>query len=175
MYSYFLGISLPLKAEAVFNHLKKNFHPHHRLTSPAHITLVSPFNWPNQTTLNGQLQKTAATFSPFLATFQKIGSFKQLKYGTVFLQPNKQEPFKALARTLQPIFNPEDLSKDYLAHLTLAQKVPHQNLNQVKHRLRQMHLQLDLQVKSLTLFQFDFDKKAWFAAQAFPFQSKQNQ
>ncbi len=171
MYSYFIGLSLPPKAEAVFNQIKQTFHPNHRLTSPSHITLVSPFNWSNPVTLQGQLQKMAHTFSPFWASFQKIGSFRQLKYGTVFLQPNRQAPFKSLARSLQSIFNPEDLGKNYFAHLTLAQKVPHEDLDKIKHQLRQMNLKLDLKVRKITLFHFDFNNRSWSKAQTFPLES----
>ena len=169
MFSYFLGVSLPPKAEAVFNQLKQAFHPNHRLTSPAHITLVPPFNWQNQTLLKGRLQKLASQFQPFEAKFEKIGSFKQLKYGTVFLQPDHPEKFKVLARSLQTIFNPSELKRDFFPHLTLAQKVSHQDLKAVKDQLRQMNLKLNLEVDHLALFEFDPQSHTWFLSQKFPF------
>ena len=167
---YFIGLSLPDKEEAVFNHLKRTFHPHHRLTSPAHITLVPPFYWTNHQLLISQLAKLASQFQPFTAKFTRISSFKQLKYGTVFLAPNQTAPFKHLALTLQQAILGQVDRGEFKPHLTLAQKIPHDQLALVKQQIREMNLSLKLKVNQLTLF--SFNGQTWVKHQTFPFQNQ---
>ncbi len=169
---YFIGISLPPKATKVFNQVKQTFHPNHRLTSPAHITLVAPFYWTNQTLLIGQLTKLAHQFQPFEAKFNHLASFKQPKYGTVYLAPDKVAPFKHMAITLQLAILGQEEKGEFIPHLTLAQKVPHQDIDLVKQKLRDMKLSLKLKVRSFTLFKFDSQSQTWFQFKTFLFQDQ---
>ncbi len=171
-FRYFIGISLPPKSEMVFNQVKKSFHPNHRLTSPAHITLISPFYWTNQTLLLGQLAKSAQQFDPFTVNFEKVASFKQLKYGTVYLAPDKVENFKRLALTLQETILRHQERGEFIPHLTLAQKVIHQDLDRVKRQIRNMNLSLKLKVDKLTLFKFDNQLGVWSKFYFFPFRNQ---
>ncbi len=170
---YFIGIGLPPKAESIFNHVKRTFHPQHRLTSPAHITLVPPFYWTNHQLLVSQLTKLASQFQSFTAKFTRIASFKQLKYGTVFLAPNQVAPFKHLALTLQQAILGQAYRGEFKPHLTLAQKVPHDQLTSVKQQIREMNLSLKLKVDRLTLF--SFNDQVWVKHQTFPFSNLNSQ
>jgi len=166
---YFVGVGLPEKEESVFNNVKMNFHPNKRISSPAHITLVPPFYWTNKEILVGMLRQFALDLVPFSSEFTQVGSFLELKYGTVFLQPNKGEEFKKIAISLYELLLPNEKLKNYIPHLTLAQKVDLDRVDEVKNRIREMKLYLKLYVHQIRLFKFDDDSGIWKSFMDFGF------
>jgi 2'-5' RNA ligase len=165
---YFLGISLPEPENTFFMQIRRQYHPEHRLTSPPHITIKPPFQMPNKSYLLEKLRKIAKNLDPFTISFTMIGSFRQPKYGTVFLEPQKSEQLKVIERTLSEniAFMPE--VKGFHPHLTLAQHVAHENIPQVKRELRALNLKLELPVTALTLFS-QSEMGLWEVEAVFPF------
>lgn len=165
---YFLGISIPEPENTFFMELKQQYHPDHHLTSPPHITLKPPFLMPNKNYLLEKLAKITRYTQPFALVFENIGSFKQLKYGTVFLEPKSGEELKQLESVLgkEILYLPK--TRNFHPHLTLAQKVPHENLTQVKSELRALNLKLKLPVESLMLYQ-QAESGQWLPEREFRF------
>ncbi len=167
-YQYFLGIGLPSKENRFFSTLKKHFHPQHHLSSPPHITIKPPFLYPNETVLISKLTKWAKLQTPFQVAFQKIGVFYHEKYATIFLSPNKTQAFKMLESGLTDKITFLPRIKNFYPHLTIANRVPLKQVDQIKHQLRSLNIKLKLKIKSITLYRRQL-KQAWQAYKVFDF------
>lgn len=165
---YFVGIGLPPLESAFFTKLKEKFHPQGKAKSPAHLTLKQPFIYPDPNRLNVILAKWARGQTPFWAKFEKIGSFTQRKYGTVFLEPERGEPLKRLAVNLDASLPFLPATTAFVPHLTVANNVPHEEMAAVKEKIRSLKLELNLHIKSITLYQ-RLSQEPWKAAAQFPF------
>jgi 2'-5' RNA ligase len=171
---YFLGIGVPSPENAFFTELKELYHPENRVTSPPHITLKPPFLMPNKSYLLEKLAKIARYQEPFDIVLENIGSFRQPKYATVFLEPKSGEKLKALESLLGKEIHYLPKTRNFHPHLTLAQKVPHENLASVKNELRDLNLKLKLRVDALILYRQD-ESGQWEVDQEFRFgQSNQH-
>lgn len=154
---YFIGVGLPSPWQENLNKIKRSYHPQHRLTSPAHITLKRPFWIPNNNTqrLTAQLAKWGRKRRPFGVTLEKIGSFKKRDYAVVFLHPDKGRHLKKLDYTLDEAvdFLPEN--KQFIPHLTLAQRVRKKKLRKVKRQLRELDLKIEFEVSKIQVYKLD--------------------
>jgi 2'-5' RNA ligase len=153
-FQFFLGIGLPEKEDAFFNYLKQQFHPQNRLSSPAHITLISPLYLENLNKINQKLKLTLNQEQPFCTIFEEIGSFYQKKYGTVYLAPNKPENFFNINTKInEVIFNSLPKRKnEFVPHLTIANRIPLGEVENVKEKLKLMKIKLELNVNSVYLY-----------------------
>src|SRR5262245_22899429 len=68
---------------------------------PAHITVLYPFRSVVDENTAGVIGELASGIDVFDATFPSVGRFPG---GVVFLQPEPQEPFKAMTRMLEIAF-----------------------------------------------------------------------
>ncbi len=168
---YFIGLTLPEPENRLITKIKIKYHPHKRLTSPPHITLIPPFLMPNQAYLNEKLVKLTQNLTPFTTELNMIGSWRQLKYGTVFLETKKSEPIKQIVRLLEENIAFLPKQNGFYPHLTVAQRVPLDQLKQTKNEIRALNLKLKMIVDSLTLFYFDSSESAgvWQIRQKYPF------
>ncbi len=151
-YEYFLGIALPEPENTFFAELKRSFQDQRPLSSPPHLTLLPPFEFPNWQRLDGLLQRWASHQEPFEAVLERVGSFKQKKHGTVFLEPRKGEPFKQLINSLNDFFIELEPVGNFHPHLTVGHKVPHEDMDTRKSQLRAMELSLKWKIQSVTLY-----------------------
>jgi len=165
---YFLGIGLPELENSFFSELKTLYHPEKTLSSPPHITLKPPFLMPNRSYMLEKLAKIARYQEPFELVFDKIGSFKQLKYGTVFLEPETSEKLKQIEISLSTEIHYLPKTRNFHPHLTLAQRVPHHDLAQVKSELRDLNLKVKLKIEALTLYQ-QSESGEWLPEKEFRF------
>lgn len=165
---YFLGIGLPEPENAFFAELKTLYHPEKTLSSPPHITLKPPFLMPNRSYMLEKLAKVARYQEPFELVFDKIGSFKQLKYGTVFLEPETSEKLKQIEIAVSTEIHYLPKTRNFHPHLTLAQRVPHESLAEVKSELRDLNLKLKLKIAALTLYQ-QTESGLWYPEKEFRF------
>lgn len=151
---YFIGIGLPSPWQENLDKIKRSYHPQHRLTSPAHITLKPPFWYPDNNTqsLTAQLTKWGAHRRPFEVKLEHVGSFKKRDYAVVFLHPRKGAKLKRLDYTLdeEVSFLPEN--DQFVPHLTLAQRVRKEKLGEVKKEIKRLNLKLKFKVDKITLF-----------------------
>jgi 2'-5' RNA ligase len=165
---YFVGVGLPPLESAFFTKLKEKFHPQGKTKSPAHLTLKPPFIYPDRNRLSAILAKWAREQKPFWIKFEKVGSFNQRKYGTVFLEPDKGEALKRLASNLDGALPFLPATSAFIPHLTVANNVPHEEMTAAMVKIRSLKLELSLRVKSVTLYQ-RLPQEAWAAAAEFPF------
>lgn len=165
---YFLGIGVPEPENSFLTELKELYHPENRLSSPPHITLKPPFLMPNRSYMLEKLAKIARYKRPFELVLEKVGSFTQPKYGTVFLEPKSGEELKVLESMLTREIHYLPKNRNFHPHLTLAQKVQHDNLAQVKSELRDLNLKLKLLVNSVVLYQ-QSESGQWEVDREFPF------
>ncbi len=151
---YFIGIGLPSPWQENLNKIKRSYHPQHRMTSPAHITLKPPFWYPDNNTqsLTAQLAKWSARRRLFEVKLEYVGSFEKRDYGVVFVHPRKGGKLKRLDYTLdeEVRFLPEN--KQFVPHLTLAQRVRKAKLGEVKREIRKLNLKLEFEVNKITLY-----------------------
>jgi len=165
---YFLGIGLAEPENAFFSEIRRLYHPNHTLTSPPHVTLKQPFLMPNRQYLLEKLAKVARYLEPFSLDFELIGSFRQPKYGTVFLEPRTSEKLKVIERTLSENIAFLPSSKSFYPHLTLAQRVPHEKLKQTKQELRALKPEIKLLVDHIALYRQE-ESGDWTIDRVFPF------
>ncbi len=158
---YFIGIGLPTKENKYMSYVKKLFHPKSKLTSPPHITLIPPFYYQNDKELKEKLIAWGKSQEEIRVTFKWVGSFKQRKYGTVFLAPVKGEEIKKIASSLLKNFSFMKIKGQFIPHLTLAQRVGLDNTNEVKKQIRDMKIEVELRVNSVILYQQPNDKGDW--------------
>lgn len=168
---YFVGVGLPALESAFFTKLKQKHLPPGKALSPAHITLKPPFLYPNETRLVEILTKFVKSKRPFQAEFTNIGTFEQKKYATLYLQPDKGEDFKRLASDLDTVLPFLPPTNNFHPHLTLANFIPLDNLDNLKSTFRSLNLKLKLSVASLTLFSKS-DEADWRVKQEFPFSGR---
>lgn len=166
---YFIAVGLDQPERDFFSEIKRRYHPHHRLSSPPHITLKPPFRMPNKSYLLEKLQKVANNERSFSVKLNMIGSFYQPKYGTVFLEPQKTKELKQLEQHLSAEIAFLPNSNNFYPHLTLAQRVDHDKINDVKSELRALNLKLKIKVDSIELFAFDEDTGSWSLTHSFSF------
>lgn len=165
---YFLGIALSEPENAFFSEIRRLYHPEHKLTSPPHVTLKPPFLMPNRHYLLEKLAKVARYTEPFTLDFNLIGSFRQPKYGTVFLEPRTSEKLKSIERTLSENIAFLPNNKTFYPHLTLAQRVPHEKLKQTKQELRALKPEIQLAINHIALYRQE-ESGEWVIDQIFPF------
>lgn len=151
-YEYFLGITLPEPENTFFTQLKSSFQPGRPLSSPPHLTLLPPFEFPNFQRLDGLLARWASYQRPFTSKLEKVGTFTQKRHSTVFLQPEKGRPFKHLVSSLNDFLVDLEPVKNFQPHLTIGHKVSHEERDQRKDELRALDLKLTWHVESVTLF-----------------------
>lgn len=149
---YFIGVGLPKKETQFFTELRLRLEGNDHVSSPPHITLKPPFTYHFEKPLTEQLAKWAKKQQPFTATFKKIGSFKQKKYSTLFLSPERGEEFRDLENNLSDLirFIPKEVN--YVPHLTLANRLDHGKIGALKQLVRDLDLVLQLHVDQITLY-----------------------
>ncbi len=151
---YFIGLGLPPKDQAFFNRLKRDNQFNNRpLSSPAHITLLPPFEERNEALLIASLDKWAADQTSFSLEFKKIAVYKHLKYATLVLEPTQSEKVKKLKLSLDKWLGwPLKERRPFRPHLTLASRVPYFKLEEIKVSVRALELRLELEVEEVILF-----------------------
>lgn len=151
---YFIGIGLPKKEDKLFLFLKKQFQPKNNLSSPAHITLIPPFFYESESDLILELESWVKKQMPFESNFEKVDSFNQSKYGTVFLAPDENENFEKLYLGL--IYALPRLTKkhrsNFVPHLTIANRAPLDQINNIETQLKDMRIKLKLKIKGVMLY-----------------------
>lgn len=151
-YEYFLGLSLPEPENTFFASLKQEFQNGKPLSSPPHVTLMPPFEFPNFQRLDGLVARFARHQKPFTSTLDLVGTFRQKRHGTVFLAPKKGEPFKTLVNGLNDFLIELEPVENFHPHLTVGHRVPLEELETKKDHLRAMNLKLKWHITSLTLY-----------------------
>lgn len=149
---YFIGIGLPKKENAFFSQLKLEFSGVEQLSSPPHITLKPPFFHQNENYLIEKLTAFAKTQDLFEVKLTKVGSFIHRKNATVYLAPEKTFELKKLERALSAAFPWLPPEANFVPHLTLAQRIQHEQVAIVKRQLRDLKLEIALLVKGITLY-----------------------
>ncbi|HYD35187.1 MAG TPA: 2'-5' RNA ligase family protein [Vitreimonas sp.] len=150
---YFLGCGLPPQETAVITAIRQQLENRSILSSPPHITIKRPFRYHFEKPLSEQLEKWAKRQRPFTVDFEKIGSFKHHKYGTVFLAPERAKPFRELEQDLTQSIRFLPLETNYTPHLTIANRLDLNTVDAVKQQVRALKLSLQIEINSLTLFQ----------------------
>lgn len=149
---YFIGVGLPKQETEFFTQLRLQLEGKDRVSSPPHITLKPPFIYHFEKPLTEQLEKWAKKQQPFTATFKKIGSFKQKKYSTLFLSPERGKEFHYLEHDLSDRIRFLPKESNYVPHLTLANRIDHEKIAHIKDIVRDMELVFQMQVDSITLY-----------------------
>lgn len=153
-FQYFIGIGLPEKESEFFDYLKKQFHPNGNLSSPAHITIIPPFFHDNEIKLLKRLDLLSKKINIFKVLFEKVDCFRQSKYGTVYLAPDKDDGFQKIFNEIFVLFPhlPKKRGDNFIPHLTIANRTPLDELELTKNKLELMQIKLVLKVKSIILF-----------------------
>lgn len=165
---YFLGISFPKKETILLTEIRQLLENSQNLSSPPHITVKRPFIYHFEKPLLEQLAKWAKRQLPFPTTFEKVGSFQHRKYGTVFLSPERAESFRLLEQDLSQAIRFLPHETNYAPHLTLANKISHEELEAVKQKSRALKLSLKFVVENITLFEHQ-RFQPWEVKQVFRF------
>jgi 2'-5' RNA ligase len=152
MKQYFLGIGFEKKTQEFLNQLKKNSSGQRPLSAPAHITLIPPFFVENEEKMVAGFVKWATTQESFDLELEKVGSFLQKKYGTVFLWPQKAEEIKKLYSSLIRNFDWLPKMKNFVPHLTIGQKVPLERVKEVKEVLRMKEIKIKTKVEGIWIY-----------------------
>lgn len=149
---YFIGIGLPSKEDRLFSALKASYSRVETLSSPPHITLKPPFFHRNESYIIEKLTSCCAQVEEFEINVSLVGSFAHKRNSTLFLAPTKTSDLKKLERQISTAFSFLPPDPDFHPHLTIGQRVPHQEVQQLKAQLRAQALKLKLRVETVTLF-----------------------
>ena len=138
-----------------------------RLGVPAHITLLYPFCRPQE--IGGQiksLQDLCAAIEAFPFSFTEVRRFP----ATAYLHPDKSETFAQIIRMLVktwPQYKPyEGAFLDTVPHLTVADRVDMETLNEVEDSLRHQ-LPIECVAREICLLTRD-DAGIWSTKSSFP-------
>jgi 2'-5' RNA ligase len=153
-FQYFIGIGLPPKEDKFFGFLKQQFHPKGNLSSPAHITIIPPFYYENESWLVQKLESWAKSQKPFKTEFEQVASFIQPKYGTVYFAPDKGEHFKHIFNSIHEAVPhlPRKHGGEFVPHLTIANRTPLDQISEIKKTLKDMGVKLELHVKKIVIY-----------------------
>lgn len=151
-FQYFIGIPLPKEEDKFLNFLKQQFNPKNRLSSPAHITLIPPFEYTNEISLINNLKDFCKKQKTFFVSFKKINNFIQPKYGTVFLAPEDSKDMYILYNNLVRTFSFFPKSGKFVPHLTIANRIPFEKIDEIKKQLNDMYISLELKVNRIMIY-----------------------
>ena len=149
---YFLGITLPKPEATELAQLRQRLENRVNLSSPPHITLKRPFTYHFAKPLTEQLEKWSRQQVPFTAILKKVGSFSHKKDATVVLLPEKGQPFRRLEQSLSQTIRFLPDQENFTPHLTIANRITHDQLPQVKQQIRSLKLEVKFVIDNLTLF-----------------------
>lgn len=175
-YQYFIGVGLPKKEDDFFIYLKKQFQKEgNNFSSPAHVTIVPPFFYKNELYLLENLKKIETEQKCFKIIFEEVDSFRQSKYGTVYLAPNKSDGFYNIFIKVHELLPhlPRKRVDHFVPHLTIANRIPLEKVDVVKNQLSQMKISLELKVDSIFLFRRKFNE-GWKKFNEIKFKKDQN-
>ena len=167
-----MGVGLPEKENEIISHLKSELEGKEELSSPPHITLKKPFFVRNESYLLQKLTKWSSEQNPFKVSFKQVATFRHSRQGTVILLPNKGEDFKRLERGLSEEIPILPVDSNYTPHLTMANRLPLEEVDLVKQKVREWKLELDLKVESVTLYK-RFPPEVWREYRTFRFGGEQ--
>lgn len=172
-YCYFIGIGLPPKEDRFFSALKANYSKVEELSSPPHITIKPPFFHRNESYIVEKLTACCSQVEAFDVKISLVGSFAHQRNTTVFLAPQKTSDLKKLERQISKAFSFLPPDPDYHPHLTIGQRVPHEEVQTVKAQLRAQEISLTLAVRSVTLFR-KAQQQAWTPFELCPLKMEEN-
>lgn len=152
-FKYFIGIGLPDKETKLFAFIKQSFHPQGKLTSPPHVTLMRPFPFPNEVILMERLNGWARAIDSFEIDFNIVDNFHQPNYSTIFLAPEEDGKLQRMMRSLEQKFHwPE---QNFTPHLTIAQRIPLNKIDETKEKIKMMKLELKLKIDKITIYRIE--------------------
>jgi 2'-5' RNA ligase len=165
---YFLGISLTKEETTLLTKIRQQLEDRDHLSSPPHITVKPPFMYHFEKPLLEQLSKWAKRQKTFPVEFKKIGSFKHPKYDTVFLAPERARLLRKVEQDLTQSIRFLSKAENYTPHLTIANKIAHESLEDVKQKIRSLDLSFEIVIDNITLFEHQ-RSKPWKIKEIFYF------
>jgi 2'-5' RNA ligase len=165
---YFLGITLPEKESTFLAQLRNEIEGRNQLSSPPHITVKPPFMYHFEKPLMEQLEKWAKKQRVFSTMFKKMATFKHKNYATLFLAPQRARSFRELEQNLSESIKFLSEKDNYTPHLTIANRIHYQYLNDVKEKVRVLDLSIKTDINNVTLFEHQ-KLKPWKIKKVFYF------
>lgn len=152
---YFIGLGLPRQESDLLAKIRRELEGRAVLSSPPHVTIKPPFVYHFARALDQQLASFAKDQQGFEVRFEKVASFAHRKYGTVYLAPEKGEDLRKLEQDLSKRIKYLPEQSQFIPHLTVANRIDLDRLEEVKKQVRSLGLKLKLKVNNLTLYEHE--------------------
>lgn len=165
---YGIAIFPPRNIQDKANAYRKRYDPHYALIPP-HITLKNPFELKerNLDDIIQHLNEVASDTTPFQVEFHKVSTFHPTN-NVVYLAIRDEEPLVRLhERCNQGVLYDEETYK-YVPHLTIAQKMSNDELNDVYGSLRMNEINMSAEIDRFHLL-YQMENDMWTVYQTFLF------
>ncbi|SFA82896.1 2'-5' RNA ligase [Lentibacillus halodurans] len=158
--------SKPVQDE--INSYRKRYDPHYALIPP-HLTLKEAFEVDDAkiTELITELKHIANETEPFDLTINKVSTFAPVT-NTIYLKIEPLQQLNDLAEKMQQGKFPENQRYSFVPHITIAQKLSHDEYSDVYGSLRMKDIQLEDKIDRFHLV-YQLDNDVWTVYESFVF------
>ncbi|WP_077325161.1 YjcG family protein [Virgibacillus siamensis] len=158
--------SKPVQDE--INSYRKRYDPHYSMIPP-HLTLKEAFEADDETIekLITELKHIANSTDPFNLQVNKVSTFAPVT-NTIYLKVEPVQELIDLFNKMQTGKFPENMEYNFVPHITIAQKLSHDEYSDVYGSLNMKDIQLEDKVDRFHLL-YQLDNGAWTVYESFVF------
>ncbi|QTM98714.1 hypothetical protein ERJ70_05020 [Sediminibacillus dalangtanensis] len=170
---YGIAIFPEKKIQDTANSYRKRYDPHYALIPP-HLTLKEPFeaNEDDLKPIVGELRKVAAETKPFPLQIHKVSSFSPVT-NTIYLKVEPVDELLKLNERLHTGNLPQEKTYSFVPHITIAQKLSHDEYSDVFGSLKMQSFDLEQTVDRFQLM-YQLENGAWTVFETFTFGEEKN-
>lgn len=164
---YGIAIFPSKKIQDEANSFRKRYDPHYALVPP-HVTLKEPFELDenNLKAVTKELREIANHTAPFKLEIKKVSSFSPVT-NTIYL---KVEPVPELLNLNERLHSgdvlPNEQTYSYVPHITIAQKLSHDEYSDVFGSLKMQEFNFEQMVDRFQLM-YQLENGAWTVYETF--------
>ncbi|SDJ86453.1 YjcG family protein [Sediminibacillus albus] len=169
---YGIAIFPEKKIQDTANSYRKRYDPHYALIPP-HITLKEPFDASDDDidAIVSELRDVARKTRPFPLQINKVSSFSPVT-NTIYL---KVEPVAELVKLNERLHSgklPQEKTYSFVPHITIAQKLSHDEYSDVFGSLKMQNFNLQQTADRFQLM-YQLENGAWTVYETFTFSGEQ--
>jgi|SRR5690625_41848 len=150
------------------NSFRKRYDPHYALIPP-HITLKESFDADEELIeeLTSELKTIANRLEPFTINVNKVSTFAPVT-NTIYLKVEPIQILQDLSEELQEGKFPRKQEHTFVPHITIAQKLSHDEYSDVFGQLKMMNLQYEDTIDRFQLL-YQLENGSWTVHETFVF------
>lgn len=168
MMNYGIAIFPSKPIQDAANSYRKRYDPEYT-NIPPHITLKSSFNADDQLIqeLIDELKNIASQMEPFTIEIKKVSTFAPVT-NTIYFKVEAVQPLIDLNKKMHEGKFPKEQEYAFVPHITIAQKLSHDEYSDVYSTLRMKDIQFEDKVDRFQLC-YQLDNGSWTVFETFVF------